>query len=455
MVDETGPNSTPKPDIEPAPQGEASVPPASRPGTLRPMSLRHEKPVIDGEIVAEATPAAETAATAAAEAPPADAAAPENADENAPSTAEGAAAAAEPDTSKSAQAHGAIPPRRPSLWPIAAAIVVGAGLAVGGAWALRNFDQAPDQVAALAAQNDKLSERLAALEKRPDAGAAPHEDVDAQDKRLTALENSVRDALSTAKSALGTAEAAKSTEPSASPGETVDLGPLTARLADLEHRVGDLDQKLAELSAPKADVRLPEAKAVEPAPGSEAEAKAVIAASLIAKIDHGLSYAPELAALSARGVSSSELAPLETNAATGVATPQALAAQFAALAESLNLPEPAKREAEAPQAEPQAEGGSFFDHLLDSAARLVRVRKIAPASDEAAAGPVPRQIAGIKAALAQGSLDTALAGWNDLPATAKAKSQSFADALKQRLDALAAARAIQAEAIAALGKAKS
>jgi hypothetical protein len=453
-----------------------------------PTSLRREKPIIEGEVVASDIAAAEPHDNAGAqehvqdhahdqsqehlqehlqdmaavlpeagatpEPAPHEPVAHETAEHE--TIAQDAPAAVEtPDDSpvegKSApQDTMAAPRRRPSLWPIAAAIVIGAGLAVGGALYLHTLDTTPDSVAALAAHESELeirvAARLAALEQKPDTASGVRDVLADQEKRIAAAESAARDALASAKSALAAAEtnrgtnAISSSPPSAPPPQPVDLSPLETRIGDLDRRVADLDQKLAQLTPPvgaKTDLRVaPEAAA---RPESEAAAVAIIAASLVAKIEHGLPYAPELAALANRGVDKSKFAALEPNAATGVPTARVLATRFAELSDKLLAPEPLQVE------------GSIFDRMVQSAGRLVRVRKVGDTAGE----DLPARVGRIAATLQAGAIDEALAQWDELPASAKAKSQDFAALAKSRVDAVAAARVFQSEAVAALGKTKS
>jgi len=410
MADETGADSSSKPEAAP-----------------EPTSLRREKATIEGEVVSESV----DAQSARSE---------ETAAKQQPSSAEGD----EIRDEQVAQPR----PRRASAWSIAAAIVIGAGIAAAaGAFLLRTFDTTSDTVAALAQQNKELAARLTALEKKPDAGASLRDALANQDKRLAAVEHATQEAVTTAKAALAAAEAAKPGESSTSASPTVDTSALEARIGErigeLERRLADIDQKLAQLSEPKTDVRVLEDKAVQASAESEAGAVAIIASSLLNKVERGFAYAPELAALASHGVDKSKLAVLEPTATTGVATVRALATQFAALSDSLVAPEPEKT---------AEEDGSFIDRLLRSASKLVRIRKVGETS---AGEGQPAAVARIKAALANGSVEEALAQWNELPDAAKAKSQGFAEALKARLDAVNAARGIEAQAVAALGKTKS
>ena len=165
MADETGADSSSKPEAAP-----------------EPTSLRREKATIEGEVVSESV----DAQSARSE---------ETAAKQQPSSAEGD----EIRDEQVAQPR----PRRASAWSIAAAIVIGAGIAAAaGAFLLRTFDTTSDTVAALAQQNKELAARLTALEKKPDAGASLRDALANQDKRLAAVEHATQEAVTTAKAAL-------------------------------------------------------------------------------------------------------------------------------------------------------------------------------------------------------------------------------------------------------------
>ncbi len=178
---------------------------------------------------------------------------------------------------------------------------------------------------------------------------------------------------------------------------------------------------------------------------AEADALAILAANLRRKVEAGDAFTDDLSALANHGADRAKLALLEPVAASGVATPAALAKQFAALAPAIVAAEP----------EPKAEG--FFGRLAQDAAHLVRIRKIG----DTKGNDLAAHVAQIAAALTAGKLEEALREWNDLPAAAKAakaaetKSLAFGAALQQRVDAVNAAKLIEADALAALAKVKS
>jgi hypothetical protein len=395
---------------------ETGIPPEQSPEAT---SSRREKPIIEGEIVSEDTAGGDPQRASGADAEPADGA------------------------SSSAPPHHA----RASLWPIAAAIVIGAAIATAGSYLVRNFDSTPETIATLDKRNADFGKRLAALEQKPDAAPSLSEALKTQEKRVSAAEQAARGALAKAQAALAAAEANKdnkdTTAAPAAPRE-FDLAPVQGQMSEIERRLVDLDQRLTKLAEPppqpKSELRLPEDKGVPGSQRSNAEAMVIVAEILARKVETGSPYATELAALHNLGADKSKLAVLEPAAARGVATSDALAAQFAALSNTILAVQPEK----------QAES-SFVDRLMQNAGGLMRVRKI----DETSGTDLPAHVARIKVALRAGSVESALAQWNDLPTPAKDKSQAFAAAAKLRLDSIAAGRAIQAEAVAALGKTKS
>jgi hypothetical protein len=221
-----------------------------------------------------------------------------------------------------------------------------------------------------------------------------------------------------------------------------DLGPIREKIAAFERKLGSLDsvqKKLGEietsLAAPKTD-RLAETNAKALA---AAHSEGVVAASLLQLVSRGAPFSNEVASLENLGVDPAKLAPLRATAASGVASVADLSDQFAALASSLE-------DAEAPTPET-----GVLDRLMRDASNLVRIRRAGDPRD----ADIPGRIAAIKAALARQDVAKAYDAWSQLPDAARAKAASWAAAAKARLDALAAANAIEADAVTALGKTKS
>ncbi|MGB7368769.1 MAG: hypothetical protein WA926_07550 [Methylovirgula sp.] len=325
--------------------------------------------------------------------------------------------------------------QRTPLWPIAAAIVSAALLAVGGAFGLHLLDRTPAHLAA-------LESRLGTLEHRPNTAQA----VEAAQRDLASRVAALEAADGDAKAGIAAlrAEIDKLAAQKPPPAAMPDLAPLEARLGALEEKLATLDAKVGglatTLNAEKGQVRAAETRVSQSAAASaDNEAIAILAASLLRKIEAGAPYEPNSAALAKRGFDKAKFVPLGATAASGVATPAALAKQFSALTPAILA------------TAPQPKGNGFLDHLVQGAEHLVRVEKIGNASGNDLAGRVER----VQAALNVGAVETAYQEWSALPDDAKAKSQAFGAAAKARLDAITAARGIEADAIAALGKPKS
>lgn len=330
------------------------------------------------------------------------------------------------------------PPRKTagaSLWPFAAAIVVAALIAVGGAFALHMLDRTPAHLAA-------LESLVGTLEHRSDARQgleATQKDLAARVAALEATSRDTQAALTGLRADLDKLAAQKSA-PSAAP----DLAPFEARLGALEDKLAALDAKISgfanKLNAENGQARATENRTSESAAArADSEAIAILAANLLRKVEAGAPYEADLAALANRGLDKTKLAPLEFSAASGVATPAILAKQFSDLSPAILA------------TAPQPNESGFFDHLVKGAEQLVRVRKVGDTSGD----DLSSRVARIQAALDSGAVEAAYQEWNGLPDTAKAKSEAFGTAAKARIDVIAAARSIDAEAVAALGKARS
>jgi hypothetical protein len=371
--------------------------------------------------------------------------------------------AAEPsfdsETSESAPGLGETPvavsmerePRRGgSLWPVAAAIVLGAAISVGGAYGLHQLDntgtsvaalqtrvgaleQANTNVASLQSNVTALTEKLAELDKKAQATGTT---LAQQQEALQALQEAVKQAPK------DTASGTPSTPPAES--APVDLGPLTGRVDKLEQQVAGLDQRITELAA-KLESDMRDAQSQKDAATqavlthAQADARAILASTLRRKVEAGEAYTDEFAALSSRGADKAKLDALAPFAASGVPTPAALDKQFAAARPAIF----------ATHSEPKPDG--FFARIVQDAGHLVRIHKVGDTKGT----DLPAQVARIDAALGANHLDEALREWNALPAAAQAKSQAFADTLRHRIAAVEAAKAVEADALAALAKAKS
>jgi hypothetical protein len=323
------------------------------------------------------------------------------------------------------------------LWSFAAAIVIAALLAVGGAFGLHMLDRTPVNLAPLEA-------RVAALEQRPASSEALHATQAGLESRIAALEAANRESQTTLAGLRADLDKLAAQKAAPGPSAAPDLAPLEGRLGALEQKLAALDTKLSgiagRLDAEKSQVRASETRVGQSAAArADSEAIAILAANLLRKVDSGAPYGTDLAALANRGLETGKTAPLEPAAASGVATPAALAKQFSDVSPAILATQP-----------PPQENG-FIDHLVKGAERLVKVHKVGETPGNDLAG----QVARIQAALDAGAINEAYQQWNELPDAAKAKSQAFGTAAKARIDTIAAARSIDADAMAALGKAKS
>ncbi len=230
-------------------------------------------------------------------------------------------------------------------------------------------------------------------------------------------------------------------KPGGATDEFVDLGPFNAKIDALEKKLAAVETQLA---APKADVRAEQDRenaATEFDRTAHAQALAIIAESLVQRLDHSDPFQAELAALENLGVGQAGLAPLRPFAAAGVTSPRQLAEQFAAIASQVAV------------IEESVEDKNLLDRLTREASHLVRIRPVGdvdPRDEDA-----PALVARIENALERRDVEEAFSVWTKLPAAAKAKSQSWGEAAKARLDALSAARSLEADAVAVLGKSKS
>ena len=349
----------------------------------------------------------------------------------------------------------------PSLWRRGGAVASGrfcrgdrpwrGGHAVGGAYGLHRLDKMVPSTAVLETRIAALEQSTSAVPALQSGAAALSQKLDAleaktqaTDAALSKEQESLAALADTVKNLPKSDSSAPPPSAQGAPAAPADLGPLTGRVDKLEQQLAALDQRVTVL-ATKFDTDMQAAQAQKDATAqavmthTEADARAILAGTLRRKVDAGEAYADDLAAIASHGGDKDQLAVLAPFAATGVATPRALAKQFAAVApELLATGAPSKAK-------------SFFGRLAEDAAHLVRIRKIGDTEGT----DVSAEVARISAALATDRLDDALREWNGLSAAAKAKSQEFAEALRHRIAAVAAAKAVEAEALAALAKAKS
>jgi len=247
---------------------------------------------------------------------------------------------------------------------------------------------------------------LAALNKRSDDIAAKaaqaQEHAVAADKAMTELRASLQDAAK---------------NPAIAPAE---LNVVQKRVAALEESVKAARAQLAKSSAIDSTARL-----------------ALSAAALRDAVESGAPYQAELAQAEALGADEKSLAPLEPFASSGVPAKAALARQLTDLI-------PAMLKASGSQKSP----AGFLERLQANAGSLVHIRPM-----NAPAGDSPSDVlARIEVAAANADIAGALADLGKLPAAARAPAQAWIAKAKARQQALAAARALAADAAGKLGK---
>ncbi|MEJ0096328.1 MAG: hypothetical protein WDN46_23870 [Methylocella sp.] len=378
-------------------------------------------------------------------------------------------------------------PRAPSRAPaLAGGIVLGALIGVGGALGLRYMDtsgsadvearvadlnaradsielKTENSIAALAALGSRvdatenaasksaaatnsalsglqeaLVARPAAMADTPQSSVAPAPDLGPLNARTDAIEQK----LGSLEAAVASSASAKQSAPPPSP----DLGPLKARTDEMEKKLATF---AAALAASQSEIRAQQdrekasaaqqSSLVQSAAQSATQSTAIVAESVRQKLERGAPFSSEFAALENLGVEPAKLAPLRAVAKTGVASIGKLADQFEAESAAILAGEPAKDDA------------SFIDRLTHDAANLVRVRRPGAADGS----DVESLVTQIQSALARFDVGRAYVLWTQLPGPAQAKSASWGEAAKARLDALSAAAAIESDAVAALGKSKS
>lgn len=328
-----------------------------------------------------------------------------------------------------------------------AAIAIPVGLALlaaggGGVWLLKGSDSALSEAQSRIAA---LNSRVDALEGKLASGPAA---VAALDKRIATVEAAVKSAIASSDAARAAADTAQAEARKAveiprdagQPAAAVDLSPLDKRLAAIEKRVPALE---TAMTVTKTDARVLASRESAVSAAGNAAAIAVVAETLVRAVERGAPFAAELAALRGLGAPADRLKALEPQAAKGVPSLAALGDMFKAQA-------PAALAAVRPKAEPAPQAAGPWEAVLDRLAGFVRIRKLGdPTPAGASVNP-----AVIDAALAKGDVDGALAAFDKWPEAARIAARDWAAAARQRIDAIAAARAILAESIAALGKQK-
>ncbi len=339
-------------------------------------------------------------------------------------------------------------PERGGLGAIAAGlaggIIVLAGAAglhyagfLGGSTA--SLDSVNSRVSALKTQVDTLSntekdgEAMARVKMLSDALEQVKTDVGAlktgQADTAQAL-GELRDQLAAVETSISGLQ--KDGGPSAA-----DLAPLNDKLAALDGQIKGVadaaDERQARLGALEQSVSSLSAK-VEAQAAQPKIALSIAAAALKAALDRGGPFASELETFAAVAPDAPQLAVLRPYAEKGVPTRAAIAAGVAAAASAM-----------IDAGTPVDENAGFFQSLMTSAEKLVKVRPVGAVS-----GPgVPETVARLEAAVEEGDYARAIAEYDSLPDTAKAAGADFSGQLKARLDAEAAIDALVADAMKA------
>lgn len=351
------------------------------------------------------------------------------------------------ETNRSRDAPGSEPPSqaneeqrrrsgRAAIWSVAAGLVAGVGLVALGVWlnAWFNPPSAPDlsqRLTQLEGQMRTLAGRTIRATEAP-AASELAERLARLESALNASARGVADAALAER--LGKAEKA--------------AGELAASVARLGQRTDDAARQAREALA-RADAAATRADAVQTdADRQRAQAMsdrhtrlAVAALALHGAVARGEAFAAELATVRSLGADSALAAPLDGFAASGVPSAATLARELEGLIPLLY------RAADATADAPGA--SSVIERLQTNARRLVRIRPL----DQTPPGDEPTAIvARIEAKAKQTDIAGAQAEFAKLPDSARAPATAWIEKAQRRAAALAAARQIVAQALAALAK---
>jgi hypothetical protein len=262
-----------------------------------------------------------------------------------------------------------------------------------------------DRLAAIEAQLQSLSDKLADLGRRSDDNAT-----------------AAREARQRAEaSAAALAQITQSIPPASERGRVDDA------LAQLAQRVGALESgaKTVQSEVTRAAANSDDRRA----------RLAVAASALAAAVERGGPFAAELGAAKSLAPDPGKLAPLDAFAAAGLPTAASLARELSDLVPAL---------LRAGGAGPN--DGGFLTRLRANAEKLVRIRPLeeAPGDDPAAV------IARIEVKASRADIAGALAEFAQLPADARAPAQAWIGRAQARAAAIEASRRFAADALAAL-----
>jgi hypothetical protein len=274
------------------------------------------------------------------------------------------------------------------------------------------------------AQDPQLLSRVVAAEAAARTAADFMTTRERRSDEIAAMAQEARDRATSAASA---AEAVK--KAAAVPEQPrVDLAPLNTRIAALE----------SAIKANQAEI----ARSAKAATSDDARGRLAVAAlALRNAAESGEPFAAELAAVKALGGEAGATKALETFAASGIPTPDALGRELSAL-----MPQVWK----AGRATESSEGG-FLARLQANAEKIVRVR---PAGE--AGGDDPAHVkARIETRAQAANVRGALAEFAKLAPEARAPADGWIRKAQARETALAAARTLSQAALSALAKSGS
>jgi len=303
-------------------------------------------------------------------------------------------------------------------------------LLVSGLWnVLSPNNPDPDVPPAQTATIDDLNTRVRDLEDKPSATA----DTSGLSKRLDALDASLtairKDVAAVREQMQASSAKIAALEKFAALNASTAKSTPAPDLSGIEGRLSKLEQQSVATSVETA------AKP-EPKPQDDTALRRALAASALDQaVQQGLPYAAVLATVARlSGEASGALKPLEPFAATGVPTADALSRDLLAQLPKLQI---------AREETPAASG--WLDRLRNSASRLVRVTRI----DDAGANRTAL-LSRAKAAAERNDLREAQEIVAQLPDQDRKVLQGWVDKVHARAAALAASRAFNQAATAAL-----
>lgn len=434
--------------------------PAAQPGKRRPPTIDLKATEVTGDRAATDPVATD---------PPRDEGNPTQTETTAEITADATAAASGPSAPAS-EPPPAPPtgPARPNLlWPLAAAGVAGALVALAIMAATGQLAGRDDAVVAVDTRLARIEQQMRDLAAKPlpvvgdtktvndlvgrlarletqlatprppvsDAGLANRlaalegdlkalgERIDVLGRRNDEISSAANEARKRADSAAAAIAELKKAEASAAPEvQRADIDALTTRLGALEQAAKALEAQLGARASDGADRSL---------------RRVVVASALNAAVERGAPFVAELSAAKAVASDPKALTALEPFAKTGVPTADALSRELTALAPAL---------AKAIGTPPPA--GGILDRLKTSAERIVRVRPV----DEAAGDDPITVVQRIEVRAEQRNVAGAVTEIAKLPEPARALAKEWVAKVDARNAAIEASRRFAADALAAIGK---